>query len=219
MGKEIELKLIVHHKDVVSFLNLPLLEQFAPGGYKTKKLFSQYYDTQDYGLWRCQAALRVRYDGTCYVQTLKRKGKSHQGLTERKEWEWLVKSIEPDTALVPGEHWPAAVRNRISTLRPVFVTDFERLVWNLALPAGSFFESQPPALVEMVLDRGMIVAIGAGQPQTEPILEVELELKKGVPEVLLQLSKIITTALPAHPSDISKAERGYRLLKGVRENL
>jgi triphosphatase len=50
--------------------------------------------------------------------------------------------------------------------------------------------------------------------KVDPISELELELKSGELNDLLELSLIISESVAVMPSDISKAERGYRLFQG-----
>ena len=215
MGTEIELKLIIESKSVDVFFHLPLIAEFASGACKVKRLFSRYYDTPDYLLWTHGTALRVRQDGNDFIQTLKRKGQSVQGLSERDEWEWLLNDSVLDYSLVPLNIWPPALQDRLPELQPIFNTEFKRSVWVLELPEGALAEQQDAAMVEMVLDQGNIEAKTKAERKTESILEVELELKKGVSAALFHLSKEIAEYVPVIPSNISKAERGYRLLGRV----
>jgi inorganic triphosphatase YgiF len=212
MGTEIELKLIIENENVDAFFHLPLIDEFALGACKEKRLFSQYYDTGDYLLWAHGTALRVRQEGDVFVQTLKRKGKSVQGLSERKEWEWQLKDSILDSSLVPFNLWPSSIQSRLSELQPIFNTEFKRSLLMLYLPEGCLAKGQQAATVEMVLDQGKIEAKTDIGLKTEPILEVELELKQGVSEDLFHLSKKIAEDLPISPSNVSKAERGYGLL-------
>jgi triphosphatase len=62
-------------------------------------------------------------------------------------------------------------------------------------------------VVEVSLDKGEIVS-GA---RREPILELELELKRGSPEALFDLAQDLARVAPLRLSYESKGERGYRL--------
>ncbi|MGV8378280.1 inorganic triphosphatase, partial [Pseudomonas aeruginosa] len=57
------------------------------------------------------------------------------------------------------------------------------------------------------LDLGKVVA---GDNQEE-ICELDLELRQGDAAALLELAAELAADLPQMPSDISKAQRGYRL--------
>ncbi|WP_215201240.1 CYTH domain-containing protein, partial [Escherichia coli] len=50
--------------------------------------YNQYYDTPGRELARAKVALRMRRDGEQYIQTLKSRGQSVAGLSERNEWDW-----------------------------------------------------------------------------------------------------------------------------------
>ena len=62
-------------------------------------------------------------------------------------------------------------------------------------------------VIEAALDLGKVVA----GKQEEEICELELELRQGEPEALLELAIELAADLALMPCDISKAERGYRL--------
>ncbi|MCY1353700.1 hypothetical protein D9M69_400510 [compost metagenome] len=62
-------------------------------------------------------------------------------------------------------------------------------------------------VIEAALDQGKVIA----GKQEEDICELELELRQGEPEALLELAAELAADLPLMPCDISKAERGYRL--------
>src|SRR5690606_28489029 len=62
-------------------------------------------------------------------------------------------------------------------------------------------------VIEAALDLGKVVA----GKQSEEICELELELRQGEPQALLELAVELAAELALMPCDISKAERGYRL--------
>jgi inorganic triphosphatase YgiF len=97
-------------------------------------------------------------------------------------------------------------------LAPVFRTDFERTAWLLRIPAGERFDLRSPARVEMALDQGEVVAHTEKGRLRDSILELELELQEGEPEVLFRISNLLGKDIRLAASDISKAMRGYRLL-------
>src|SRR5690606_24685239 len=63
------------------------------------------------------------------------------------------------------------------------------------------------SLIELALDEGWVIA---GERKA-PILEVELELRQGNLAELFNLAQELAQEVPVWLSDISKAERGYRL--------
>jgi inorganic triphosphatase YgiF len=88
------------------------------------------------------------------------------------------------------------------------------MIWNLRLPPGDRLDLPSPAKVEMALDQGEVVARSKKGHLQDSILEVELELQEGEPEVLFAIADLLGEEIHLAPSDISKAMRGYRLLNG-----
>jgi len=214
MGREIELKLTIDRADVDRFIHHPLISRYLARPVTTKRLVNHYYDTPDQLLRGHHMALRVRWTGDAYIQTLKRKGRSRNGMTDREEREWRLEGPGLDTALVPADFWPPALRSRLDTLAPVFETNFERTRWPLAIPAGSFSDIRTSAMVETALDQGEIRAAAGQRIFKDEILEVELELLEGDSGILYLLWERLAEKIRLKPGDLSKAERGYRLFPG-----
>lgn len=203
MVKETEIKLRVSPETLESLRAHPLLNERIVGDWVTGTLYNQYYDTADRALAAARVALRVRRDGEQFIQTLKSKGQSVAGLSERNEWDWPVEGASLDLTLLDDSCWPASLAglDKLS-LRPVFTTDFERTKAILRWQRGA-----EPVEVEVALDQGEVLADGRG----EPICELELELRSGSPAALLELAVSLSADVALMPCDISKAERGYRL--------
>jgi len=216
MAQEIELKMLVEAADVPRLSRHPLIARHAVGSARKKHLVNHYFDTPDRVLKRNFMALRVRSDGSGYIQTLKRKGESRDGLAVREEWEWGLEGPHIDTDRVPPELWPPELKDCPGRLAPVFRTDFHRTLWHLDISAESGFSFGKPARVEMSLDQGVVAAdSGRGPAGGLEILEVEFELLAGDPEVLMEISGQLGRDIRLTSCDISKAERGYRLIDGV----
>ena len=203
MVKETEIKLRISAAALAALPQHPLLAERLVGEWQAGTLYNQYYDTVNRDLATAKVALRVRRDGERYIQTLKSKGQSVVGLSERNEWECPVTSAELDLTLLTDDCWPATLAELDKTLlQPVFTTDFQRtkaiLRW---LRDGETVE------VEAALDQGQVLADG----RDEPICELELELREGPNAALLELASALAADVALIPCDISKAERGYRL--------
>ena len=85
MANEIELKLKVIEKGDIT----KKLQDIFPGiSLEPKELINIYFDTRDFKLNQERIALRIRNKGGQYIQTLKTKGVSVNGLRQRGEWEW-----------------------------------------------------------------------------------------------------------------------------------
>jgi len=203
MVKETEIKLRVSRATLAALREHPLLIERSEHGWQRHELFNQYYDTPARDLARSRVALRLRRDGERYIQTLKSRGQSIAGLSERNEWDWYLDQPSLDPERLDDQCWPAelAALDK-STLRPIFSTDFVRDKADLAWQR----DGQRVA-VEAALDLGSVVADG----RQEEICELELELREGEPGALLELALALAADLPLMPCDISKAERGYRL--------
>ncbi len=211
MGLETELKLALSPADVDAFQHHRLLGRFAVDRPRSHRLVSRYYDTPDCLLYRHAISFRVRADGEGHVQTLKQKGRTQNGLSHREERQWRLSGPDPAPEKVPAGLWPAGLRKQLTALRPMFRTDFQRTLWHVRLPADSCCGNQTPADIELALDVGCVV-LENDDTRQEPILEVELELVKGHDTVLAQLAHALGRRVRLTPSDISKAQRGYRLL-------
>lgn len=163
-----------------------------------------YFDTPERDLARRHCSLRIRQSGERRLQT----AKSARGTgvaARRGEWEQPVETDTPDLALLADTPIGTMLRSRVADeLQPVLVTDIRRTAWLLRLDAGT--------AVEAALDRGMISAAG----RSEPVSELELELKQGSPGALYRLAIELTSAAPLTLEPASKAERGLRLGSGDR---
>lgn len=172
--------------------------------FSVQRLENAYYDTADFKLNQRRVALRIRKkskaDGqVLYIQTLKTAGQSHAGLSQRGEWEWQLSELALDLAeLSECDAWPAELLEQNPV--KIFETNFTRYACLLNWGGSR---------IELVLDWGEIVS----NNKTQPLHEIELELKAGDTHDLLELSEKLMQALPVRPLDISKAERGFNLFK------
>jgi inorganic triphosphatase YgiF len=150
-----------------------------------------------------QVALRIRRDGEQLIQTLKSKGASVAGLSERNEFDWPLKSNRLVLSYLDDSCWPETLRELDKKqLKAVFSTDFKRQFAEL-----HWLRAGVETVVEVALDQGLVLA----DEQQEEICEVELELREGDPAALLELALELAADIALMPCDISKAERGYRL--------
>ena len=203
MNKETEIKLRVSRATLAALRDHPLLKKRNKSGWEQRELFNQYFDTPARDLAAAKVALRVRRDGEQFIQTLKTRGQSVAGLSERNEWDWNLAKAKLDLKKLDDSCWPAALAELDKKqLVPIFTTDFVREKAEIAWGRG-----KAKVVIEAALDLGKVIA-GEGQ---EEICELELELRQGEPEALLELAAELAADLPLMPCDISKAERGYRL--------
>ena len=167
----------------------------------TDRLSAIYYDTPDRRLARHGAALRVRRAGARFTQTLK----VAEGPLERLEHDVEVPGLAPALDRLPRD----AVAKRVGAvledeLAPVFATDVTRRTRRVAIENGVAGE------VELALDEG---EIRAGE-RSEPIAEIEVELKGGAPAAVFAVADALVAAGAARLVAGSKAARGYELAAG-----
>jgi inorganic triphosphatase YgiF len=191
-GLETELKFEVDSTSLERLKTHPALA--GPG--EPKRLRSVYFDTPHHDLKNHGVTLRVREADDGYVQTVKtRQG---PGLFARDEWESAVNGVCPDARALADTPAGEVLNGHSASLAPVFATIVDRQVhlWR-----------HDDDLVEVSLDQGEITAGG----QSEPIRELELELKEGDPVALFDLARDLAHEAPLRLIFDSKGERGYRL--------
>ncbi|MBS7662452.1 inorganic triphosphatase [Pseudomonas lalucatii] len=203
MVKETEIKLRASRDTLAALREHPLLKKRNKSGWEQRELFNQYFDTAERDLAQAKVALRLRRDGEQFIQTLKTRGQSVAGLSERNEWDWYLSKAKLELKRLDDSCWPASLAALDKKqLKPLFTTDFVRQRAEIAWGRG-----KAKVVIEAALDLGQVVAGG----QQEEICELELELRQGEPAALLELAAELAADLPLMPCDISKAERGYRL--------
>lgn len=203
MQKETEIKLRVSRETLAALREHPLLKKRNKSGWERRELMNQYFDTPERDLAQAKVALRLRKDGEEVIQTLKTRGQSVAGLSERNEYNWDLAKAKLDVKKLDGECWPEQLAELDKkTLKPIFTTDFVRERAEIAWGRG-----KAKVVIEAALDLGHVVA----GKQKEEICELELELREGDPAALLELAAELAATLALMPCDISKAERGYRL--------
>jgi triphosphatase len=170
-----------------------------------------YFDTPDGSLRRRGLVLRLRRDGKRWLQTLKAASNGHSVVPVRGEWEVALpaRKTAPVLDLERFEITPLRVLLRagleVDTLVPVFRTRISRQRGILAHGISE---------IEVALDRGELRARVEGRKRRQPVAEVELELKSGRPQDLLDVGSALVRqghGVTLVPALRSKAERGYGL--------
>lgn len=202
---ETELKLRLNPADRARISASPLVRTRARGPAVRRRLVNMYYDTPDREGLRHRCMIRLRRQGSTWLQCIKGQGTQQGGLHQRLEFEMPVPGPELDFSLFPDKPALKMFRDPAlqARLEPVFETNFWRTTWELEIPGQG--------MAECCVDHGVIVA----GSREEPICEVELELKEGRPALLYDLAGELTQHLHLHLYNVSKAERGYRLLTPV----
>jgi inorganic triphosphatase YgiF len=193
---EIELKLALPPRQAAHIRRHALLQASKP---VKRTLHSIYFDTPEFDLMRRGIALRVRRIGFHWVQTLKAEARAVGAMSSRPEWEMAVAGgASPDFAVLPKAALELLKGLDLTRIGPAFVTEFQRTAWQLV-------DGENQA--ELALDIGKIQAGEASQP----ISEVEIELKAGTPGFLFDLAVQLLGAASLQIEPRSKAERGYAL--------
>lgn len=200
MSSEIELKLALSPEAARTLAREPLLAAATVKGPHTQRYYGVYYDTPEHALARSGVALRLRKQGRRWIQTVKEEGRVEGGLHERPEYEapaaagqlnLLALAMTPVGALFADPE----VAGRLA---PLFVTDVRRTLRRL---------ETGQAEIELALDRG---EIRAGE-RTDPVCELELELKSGTPAAVYELALALQDKIRLRVENRSKAERGHAL--------
>ena len=197
---EIELKLALPQQQVEAFRKRMARRRSEP---VEQELVTRYFDTPDFALSAQGVALRVRRIGRRWLQTLKTEGERRGGLSKRAEYEMAIARNQPDWSRFPAEaldRVPEALR---AQLVPVFETRFIRTAW--------LIRGRGESEIEVALDIGEVRAA----ERSQPICEIELELKAGQPDALFALALDWAGQFDCLPLDVSKAERGVRLAHGM----
>lgn len=186
----------------------------ARGRSTRERLQALYYDTADGALAAQRIVLRIRKEGLRWVQTAKAPGANALERHEHNvEIETAKASDVPlprlerhagtpvgtliDKALRAAGHEPAEAR-----LMPLHATDIRRTMREMR--TGD-------ARVELAFDRG---EVRAGD-RMHPLCELEIELKSGSPQSLLELARRWRLRYRISLDTVSKAARGERLAKGI----
>lgn len=197
--REVELKLAVPEAALDGLFEHAVFRRDGAAKAERRHQVTTYFDTDDRALSACKVSLRVRRCGGRRVQTLKADEKGGVA-ADRAEWEWPIKQNTPDLGLLACTPIAAKLPSGIE-LQPVVVTEIKRTVRVLNLDGG--------AVVEAVLDSGMIIA----RDKREPVSE--LELRAGEAASLFRVALELHAAVPLRIESESKAARGYRLLTGA----
>ncbi|MGB0684130.1 MAG: CHAD domain-containing protein [Magnetovibrionaceae bacterium] len=202
---ETELKFLIAEKDLARVRRPSWLSGLQDGRAKTRSLDSTYFDTPDMALRQASSALRLRLDGSNFLQCLKaRMNNGASGGFARHEWEMAVPSAALDLeALAAAGAAEALGSIEGSELKPVFRSVFKRVSRRYIPKVGS--------AISFDLDEGEVIS---GRKKA-PIRELELELEEGDPAELFRFARALLEKLDLRLSTVNKADRGYRLFSGA----
>jgi triphosphatase len=171
-------------------------------GRRPAQLVSTYFDTADHALWQRGLTLRVRQRDGRFVQTVKSDTEIGGMGVNRGEWEDEIAGPVPDPQAAQSGRFIDL--QQVSGLVPLFRTEIGRRTIHLA--------RGPDTRIEAAIDRGRIYA--PSRDASEPVSEVELELKSGAAAALYDIALDLLAVAPVRLERRSKSERGYRLANG-----
>lgn len=201
MTIEIELKFIATPQAALKLAEL--LSTLPHQHQAARELTNIYFETDDNQIRRWDMGLRIRGVNQRYEMTLKAAGQTLGGLHQRPEYNVELSEPVLDIARLPAEIWPkgtdvAALQQR---LQPLFTTHFQREVWLITTGDSE---------IEVAFDQGEVTA---GE-FSEPLCEIELELKRGERQDLLAFAQQLAALGGLRMGSLSKAARGYLLAQG-----
>ena len=199
--REIELKFAVEAQAAARIAASRPLAGLRPD---RRPVTTWYFDTPQCELRARGLVLRLRRDGTRWVQSLKAGRGGRGGLHVREEWEFGRDTPGLELALfadTPLAQVPDAERLH-ERLRIAFEVDLVRTAW--------LVQPSPRDRLEVVLDEGR-VRCGA---RAKAIREVEIECLEGDAAAAFDLAAALLAEAPMRPSAVTKSERGYRLFTG-----
>ena len=201
-GHEIELKLTLSGDAMAKLKRSHIFDGDQLLKPKTSRLISIYWDTPEGTLAAQGIVLKLRAEGRSRTQTVKTAGLKGAALHARREWEWPVLSDQPNGHLLETTGLkPFADPDLMARLIPVYTSDFRRTTHRIG---GDDWE------VYVALDEGKVI-VGA---LSDPICEVELELRRGPASNLVDLAKRVVQTVPARLQTLPKSERGKLLAVG-----
>jgi len=201
VSHELELKLELQSKRAPALARIAqLLERDPAEPERVEELESLYFDTPQGKLRRPGVSLRIRRDGTRSLQTIKWLKRS--AVFDRGQSETEITGKGPDWAAARGTALEPLLSKKLRrSLRPLFKTKVRRTIYPV---------TTEKAEIELAIDDG---SINAGR-RSQPVRELELELKRGQSSELFHVARALSRTLPVRLSLKSKAERGYELLNG-----
>ena len=172
---------------------------FGPAALRVRQI-TTYHDTPDSLLRAAGLTLRIRDENGHFVQNVKSRDAGTGLASSRLEWEWPVTNGTPDVEKLTRVAQLAALAEQIADrLELIIVTDIWRTRHLVELDDG--------AVAEVSLDIGSIVS----GDKSEPVCEMELELKHGPVAPLYRLAIRLAERAPMWISAQSKAARGWAL--------
>ena len=207
---EFEIKLVFPFEKFAAIQSLII----AKGGLRRQHLQAVYIDTADFLLSQAGLALRLRKEGRQWVQTLKARG-AHE--LERLEHNVVLahrgSGIPQWDISLHQTHLAGVALKKILDDHPSAVLQvlYETDIWRRSIKINT-----RQAEIEYALDQGVIrTTSSTGHILELPVMELEIELLKGDPLVVLEHAQMMVSRFKATIDTRSKAQRGTQLAQGL----
>jgi len=205
--QELELKVELDKFDVERLAGESVDSDLSVGPVATKELRTVYFDTPEHDLHAAGVSLRLRRQNGGWQQTVKVDQHVEGGISNPIELQAFVEEERPDIRKISDKKVRRSVLEAIAgaSLRPVFETVVQRTTRSIMARDSE---------IELAIDDG---EVRAGNKRQD-LHEAELELKAGSAEGLLVVAEKLLGGHALKLSSCSKAERGYRLALGKKDN-
>ena len=200
VSREVELKLEMPVAEVVR-VQRSLRRRLGEG--IKRHLISVYFDTGKRALRKQGLTLRIRTGGKHTVQIVKAVDTTSASIFDRLEWQTEVEGDKLDLKAAARTPVGDVLHGSRASERllPIFETVMDRTTWRVR---------QGGSEIEVALDEGRVSAHGS----TQPIAELELDLKRGSSSDLFALASSLDHVKDLKIGVLSKSERGYVLADG-----
>jgi inorganic triphosphatase YgiF len=213
---EIELKLALDAAAASRAADIarhPAVALARRGRTRTMRVVSTYYDTPDYALEKAGVSLRLRREGSRWLQTVKGPPLAADGgaLHAHDEQEWRLSRGRLDLSWLAQTPWHKvfAKAQASGLLAAQFATDVVRRTVPLAFPNGT--------TATLAIDTGAIRSKQRNARRV-PIAEIEIELENGNDDgsaaPMFHLALALLDDWPLSVATATKASRGYALVRG-----
>jgi inorganic triphosphatase YgiF len=205
--QELELKVELSKPDVDRLAGEVAAGDLCIGPAATKELRTVYFDTPQHGLHAAGVSLRLRHQDGGWEQTVKVDQHVESGVSNPIELQTFVEEERPDIGKISDKKVRRAVQKALSdaSLHPIFETVVQRTTRSIKIKDSE---------IELAIDDG---EVRAGE-ERQDLREAEFELKAGSAEGLLLAAEKLLVGHELKLSSRSKAERGYRLALGKKDD-
>lgn len=204
MAQEIEIKLLCRDEKVLKEIFFSqAVYPFLESKPMKMQMEAYYLDTSNLNLSGAGYAFRLRREGHRWVAAIKRRKAYMHGLYDRDEWEKTIPFPKPDFEVFSDPELKKVLKSIVNG-RPLIILCevlMERICANVIFSDGT--------MIEVAADKGEIHSYGL----LALVSEVELELKSGAKDRLVELSENLKKSYPLVEGAKSKYERGLNLFR------